>query len=205
MPEAHALLLGDSILDNRAYTGGGPDVAAQVRERGLRCTLAAVDGSVVADVTGQLARAPADATHLVVSAGGNDALRQESAIYHPARNVAEALLLLATIVAEFRSAYTAMLDALASRRLPVAVCTVYDPAFPDPMRQRIAITGLALFNDVILREALARGLTVLDLRLICAAPADLANPIEPSSVGGAKIAAAVASFVAGSGPVLTGR
>jgi hypothetical protein len=205
VPDAHVVLLGDSILDNRAYTGGGPEVAAQVRKHGLRCTLAAVDGSIVADVPGQLARAPADATHLVVSAGGNEALRREGAINQPARNVAEALVHLAGIISEFRIAYRAMLDALAASGLPVAVCTVYDPAFPDPVRQRIAVTGLALFNDVILREAFGRGLAVLDLRLICAAPGDLANPIEPSSAGGAKIAAAVASFTAGAGGVLTGR
>jgi hypothetical protein len=37
--------------------------------------------------------------------------------------------------------------------------------------------------------------SLLDLRLICTAEADYANPIEPSVVGGAKIAAAIARAV----------
>src|SRR4051812_29720726 len=42
------VLLGDSILDNGAYTRGGPHVAAQVQAalpEGWRCVLAAVDGA----------------------------------------------------------------------------------------------------------------------------------------------------------------
>jgi hypothetical protein len=54
------------------------------------------------------------------------------------------------------------------------------------------VTGLSVFNAVILREAFARGLPVLDLRLICDRVEDYANPIEPSAKGGAKIAAAIA-------------
>ncbi|HXE56522.1 MAG TPA: hypothetical protein VNK43_00835 [Gemmatimonadales bacterium] len=43
--------------------------------------------------------------------------------------------------------------------------------------------------------AFERGLGVVDLRTVCADPADYANPIEPSSVGGAKIARAIAAAV----------
>jgi hypothetical protein len=40
-----------------------------------RATLNAVDGNVVEDVARQLQKIPADATHLFISAGGNNALR----------------------------------------------------------------------------------------------------------------------------------
>jgi len=40
-----------------------------------------------------------------------------------------------------------------------------------------------------------RGLPVIDLRLLCREPVDYANPIEPSSVGGAKIAQAIVAAV----------
>jgi hypothetical protein len=59
-----------------------------------------------------------------------------------------------------------------------------------------------MFNDAILRVAFHFGLSVIDLRLICADPSDYANPIEPSGTGGAKIAHAIAAslgFVEGSG------
>lgn len=195
----HVVLLGDSVLDNAAYVRGGPDVVAQLRAAlpsgaGWRATLAAVDGAVAPDVPRQLARVPADATHLVVSAGGNDALRAEPVLAEAARSVAEALARLDAVRLRFRDAYRAMLDAVLARGIPVAVCTIYDPRFPDPARQRLALAGLALFNDTIVREAFARGLALIDLRLVTDEEADFANPIEPSVRGGAKIAAAIAAL-----------
>jgi hypothetical protein len=44
---------------------------------------------------------------------------------------------------------------------------------------------------VILRVALDHGLGIIDLRSVCDQPTDYANPIEPSSAGGAKIARAI--------------
>jgi hypothetical protein len=197
------VLLGDSVFDNAAYVGGGPEVVAQLRAAlpaGWRAGLAAVDGAVAADVPRQLTRLPRDATHFVLSAGGNDALRAEGVLAEPVRGVvAEALARLDAARLRFREAYRATLDAVLGRGLPAAVCTIYDPRFPDPARRRLGVAGLALFNDVILREAFARGLPVIDLRLVCDEDADFANPIEPSVRGGAKIAAAVASLVAGDG------
>ena len=73
----HIVLLGDSVFDNNAYVNGGLDVVAQVRRRfpdGWRVSLRAVDGSVVEDVRKQIIDLPDDATHLVISAGGNDAI-----------------------------------------------------------------------------------------------------------------------------------
>jgi hypothetical protein len=32
-PMGHLVLLGDSVFDNAAYVGGGPDVVAQLRAR----------------------------------------------------------------------------------------------------------------------------------------------------------------------------
>jgi hypothetical protein len=75
----NVVLLGDSIFDNKAYVGDGPDVIAQLREAlpsGSTATLAARDGSTTNDIAGQLATAPKNATHLVVSVGGNNALRR---------------------------------------------------------------------------------------------------------------------------------
>ena len=203
-PFGHVVLLGDSTLDNKAYVGGGPDVAAQLRAAlpaGWRVTLAAVDGAVTGDVPGQLRRAPREATHLVVSVGGNDALRQEGVLGEDAHSVGEALLRLAAVRDRFRRDYRDMLDAVLARPRPLAVCTVYDPRFPNPVRRRAGAAGLALFNDAIAREAFARGLPLVDLRLVCGEDADFATPIEPSARGGAKIAAAIARFATEARPL----
>lgn len=196
----HIVLLGDSIFDNAAYVGGGPDVVAQLRARlhaGWRATLLAVDGSVTGSVARQLDRLPRDASHLVVSVGGNDALRHAHVLDAPARSMAEAVDRLADIRDGFRQDYRAMLDPVLATGLPVAVCTIYDARFPEPRRQRLVVTALSIFNDIITRETFARGLPLIDLRLICNEDADYANPIEPSVQGGAKIATAVAGLVAG--------
>ena len=193
----HIVLLGDSILANRAYVGDSPDVIEQLSKRlpaGALATLGAMDGSVTSGVRLQLQIAPEDATHFVISAGGNDALHYASLLGEKASSVGEALEKLAVVREVFEQEYRAMLDEVVARGLPVAVCTIYDARFPDAKQRRLASLGLTIFNDCITREASARGLALIDLRLICTAEEDLANPIEPSVIGGAKIASAIAAF-----------
>jgi hypothetical protein len=195
---AHVVLLGDSILDNGAYTGGGPDVVTQLRAilpPAWNATLRAIDGSVAADVPAQVARVPEGATHLVLSAGGNDALGHADLLVAPARSAAEVLDRLAAAAREFEADYRAAVSAARARGLPVVACTIYDGHSPDAAFQRRAATALAVFNDVILRVAFEHALILIELRLICTEPRDYANPIEPSSHGGAKIARAIANAV----------
>ena len=196
----HIVLLGDSIFDNAAYTDGGPDVVTQLRgvlPEGWRATLAAVDGSQAAEVAAQLARIDASATHLVLSVGGNDALMASGLLDEPVYSSADALRLIAASVREFESRYHAAVAACLGRDLPLAVCTIYHGNFPDPDYRERAIVALTAFNDAIVRTASAHGLDVIDLRAVCDLPQDYANPIEPSSIGGAKIARAVARVATG--------
>lgn len=191
----HVVLLGDSIFDNAAYVDGGPDVITQLRRllpAGWHATLCALDGATISDVAGQLERVPPDATHLVLSAGGNDALAHVDILDRPARSSAEVLALLADTAGSFETRYRRMLRAVLALGLPVTVCTIYNGRLPDPVTQRLATTALAVFNDAILRSAFEAGVPVIELRLICTEPDDYANPIEPSVGGGAKIAKAIA-------------
>jgi hypothetical protein len=208
----HVVLLGDSIFDNEAYVRGGPDVVRQLRSRlptRWDSSLLAVDGAVTRDVVAQLARLPRDSTHLVVSAGGNDALGASFLLDQPVATVGEALSLLEVAQSRFAADYEAMAEAVLATGLPAAFCTVYDtpPSSPD---QRIVRTALAMFNDVVTRAAFARGAGLIDLRLICDEDEDYANPIEPSVRGGDKIASAIARWAgagnrAGYGAVITLR
>lgn len=194
----HLVLLGDSILDNAAYTGGGPAVIDQLQARlpaAWRASLLAVDGSVTADVVSQLARLPADTTHLVISAGGNNAIEQSGFLAEPAQSVAAVLQRLAAIAERFAHDYQAMLTAVLDRSLPTVLCTVYEPNFPDPQLQQLMATGLVVFNEQILRAAIGARLPVIDLRRVCTVPEDYANAIEPSVAGGAKIADAIIRVV----------
>jgi hypothetical protein len=194
----HLVLLGDSIFDNAAYVNGGPDVIQQLRSilpNNCQATLLAVDGSITTDVITQVARIPESATHLIVSAGGNDGLSKADILQRPTASVGSAVEQLATLGGEFQQNYSRMLSALLARQLPLAVCTVYDPNFSDPLMQRLTTTALNIFNDCILREAITHGLPVLDLRMICTEPVDYANEIEPGVPGGRKIAAGILRLV----------
>ena len=205
MPQV--ILLGDSIFDNAAYTAGGPDVVSQLRRllpRGWTSTLLAIDGHRTEDVKRQLSQLPSGATHLVLSVGGNDALSHGDLLSRPARSAAEVLTLLGNAAREFEERYRQLIIRLLQAGLPLTVCTIYNGNFPDRDFQRIATTALSAFNDAILRVGFERRLTIIDLRLVCDEPADYANPIEPSSVGGAKIARAIAAAVGATNMVLDG-
>jgi len=198
---AHIILLGDSIFDNAAYVRGGPDVVRQLQAKlpeGWRATLAAVDGATTCDVAAQLRHVPADATHLIVSAGGNDALGTSHVLTENVSLVGEALAILADAADRFAASYAAMLDAVLARGLPTTLCTIYDTP-QTSAEARIIRAALSLFNDVITRAAFSRGLALVDLRLVCSDPGDYANPIEPSVAGGEKIAAAILAAVQGRG------
>jgi hypothetical protein len=194
----HVVLLGDSIFDNGAYVNGGPDVVAQLRQKlsgGWSAELLAVDGSVMADVPRQVNQIPPEATHLVVSMGGNDALRESGILTDPVRSVAEGLFKLSEVHERFCAEYGSTLDTILRRKLPTAICTIYDVRYPDPVERKIAKTALFVINDCIVREAVVRGLPIIDLREVCDDESDFANAIEPSERGGDKIAAAVAAVL----------
>ncbi|CAA9416651.1 MAG: hypothetical protein AVDCRST_MAG55-1693 [uncultured Rubrobacteraceae bacterium] len=185
----HLTLLGDSVFDNAAYVAGAPDIVRQVRQRlqpGSKATLEAVDGSTTGDVRRQLRRVPEDATHLVLSVGGNDTLASSDFLGAPARSTAEALSGLADFGEGFERGYRSVLAEVLARGLPTAICTVYYPRFPEAALQKVAVAGLTVFNDCIVRAAFAHGLPLLDLRSICTEEEDYANPIEPSARGGEK-------------------
>jgi lysophospholipase L1-like esterase len=195
---SHVVLLGDSVFDNAPYVGRTPDVVHQVRQRlphRSKATLRAVDGSTTEDVREQLRRLPTDATHLIVSAGGNDALNSSDFLSAPAHSTAEALMGLADIANEFERRYHDMLTEVLAYKLPTTICTVYYPRFSDAVLQRIAVAGLTVFNDCIIRAAIIYGLPLLDLRFICTEEGDYANPIEPSAQGGEKIAKAIVNLL----------
>ena len=196
----HIALLGDSIFDNASYTNGKLDVISQVKNRlngKGKASLLAVDGAETRDIESQLARLPADASHLVMSIGGNDALGSQGVLTVPTKTTGDGLLRLAGVVEEFSTNYWRAVQVCLKRRLPLTTCTIYNGNFPDPVYQRQVKTALAAFNDVILRTSLEHALTVIDLRQICMHPEDYANPIEPSSIGGAKIADAIVDAVSG--------
>ena len=185
----HVVLLGDSIFDNAVYVPGKPAVIEQLRSKLLpnwKATLLAVDGDVTEDVLKQTANLPEDTSHLVISCGGNDALGYSGILNEPANSVADVLQRFTSVRKEFRNNYKSMLAHVMSFKKSTAVCTIYDSI---PGLESIATTALAIFNEVILREAFETKIPIIDLRLTFTDSADYSeiSSIEPSAIGGEKI------------------
>ena len=197
----HVALLGDSIFDNRAYTGRQPDVAQHLRVAlgaAARVTLLAVDGTTTFDIGPQIDRVSADVTDVILSVGGNDALMHAALLGTPVRSTADALDMFGAAIDAFAVSYRHVLEALTELRKPLTVCTIYDVAFPPPQGSRARV-ALTMFNDTIQRAALAVGARIVELRDIATEHEDFVNAIEPSGRGGAKIARAIAASLARDG------
>lgn len=194
----HLVLLGDSVFDNAPYVDTGQSVTEELHRllpADSDLTLLARDGAIVRDVYDQLKRVPDDATELVLSVGGNDAVSHWSVLEEPVGQVRNGLVKMGAVVADFADEYAALLDALLGAGPPVTVCTIYEGDFREFGEQEAVNAAVALFDSAIYRAANARVLPVIDLRDICTSPSHFTQTIEPSAVGSRAIASAIARHV----------
>jgi lysophospholipase L1-like esterase len=187
------VLVGDSIFDNAPYVPNERCVTEQLQSivrDGVDVSMLAVDGDYIKDVQLQIIDLPDQASHVFVSAGGNDALTYSRKLDTDYLTSMELFAEWSVIQKEFRQNYREMLTAVMALGRHTAVCTIYD-AVPGIEAEKV--TALSLFNDVITGEAVFAGLPVVDLRWVCTESSDYSplSPIEPSNQGGAKIAAAL--------------
>jgi lysophospholipase L1-like esterase len=201
--EKQVFLLGDSIIDNGGYVRSGePDVAHQVKVLLPNNTVVkrAMDGATSADVLASQIAEVDRAEHIILSAGGNDALEHIDLLEAGTEaTTKDVLVRLWSIREGFRRSYAALLDRLALTRRPVLVLTVYNPCFHghgfDAAYQQAAESAVSIINDVIQQEGRRRSFDILELRTLFQDRADYANPIEPSALGGAKLAKCMSEWV----------
>lgn len=194
-------VLGDSTVDNKVYLDDGVRSTDEWLTELLagRCGglyVTANDGDVCADIPGQRARLPEGPyDHVVLSVGGNDALRSLELLDGPVGGLDRA-------IHAFRKVYTRALEAcLDLRPGKLTVCTVYAGDFSDLGLEIVCATrtGVGLFNDVIYREAARVGASVVELRDVCSTPQHFTQHIEPSGRGGEAIARRIAKEVLSDG------
>ena len=196
----HVVLLGDFDLRQqglcRRRARRASSSSARRLPSGWTATLAARDGSTTADIKGQLKACPQDATHLVVCVGGNDALR------HKAMHRGEG-------AARWPRCSTSSPRSRPSSRRTTAPCSTScwrrscrprsapstRRATRIPTRARSRRPGSPCSTTSSLREAFARGLPLIDLRLIFDDDADYANDIEPSVKAAPRSPSAIATLV----------
>jgi hypothetical protein len=196
----HIVLAGDSIFDNDIYVMGEPGVLEQMRRSlppAWSADRVAVDGHCIRDVAGQLSRLPRGATDLIVSVGGNDALKHAH-LLDVARSLEQIESLARGPVISFAAEYSALLDRLQALGLRCAVCTIYTAIpFSQPAWRLLAPVAIGFFNAAIMGQADRRGMPVLRLDQVCNEPDDFAavSPIEPSAKGGQKIVDHILAFL----------
>jgi len=195
-------LIGDSILDNKAYVDDGNSVSDKLRRLTAKpVRLLAKDGHTSQGALGQIPESVEAGTAAVLSVGGNDALHSSFVLSEDSEKVCHALKKLSPFVLGFQSRYRLVLDRLMEVYAPslIRICTIYNkmplerlPADLLPVAEEVLL-AIRFFNDVITEEASRRKLEVIDLRIVCEDPRcySQVSVIEPSEFGGERIAEAI--------------
>ena len=203
------VLLGDSIIDNKTYVlDGEKSVLEHIQSKTETKTVQlALDGATTDDVLdNQLNNISSEASHIVLSIGGNDLLNEigflmEDFKYTPNQVLERCYSLIAPISKKYESIVTTL---QASKiRANLLLCTVYEGDLEgSEMYDDIAISShamLSLFNDSIYKTHNKFRTEVLELRNIFIEKEDYANPIEPSHQGGEKLAEKLVGWVNATG------
>ena len=205
----HLLMLGDSVFDNGVYVPGEPDVSAQVKShlersfKSSKLTFHARDGAVMSDVKNQqIKNIPEDITHIALSIGGNDLL---GLIQYLDQNRGDSfhqnLQFLSQLKQKFSEEYTEVIQTIDTLGIPFSVCTIY---YAGPIEEseakRVDVKGdVGLSGTNVVVDAFDSAIIdvankaqnckeIIDLRWLFDDPGCYANPIEPSCIGGERIA-----------------
>ena len=198
-------LLGDSIIDNKVYVGRN-ELSVKEHLEAMSESMfnqIAVDGHTTKDVLNfQLNQLPKISTHKVLSIGGNDLLQQISFLKNKeALTTKEVMEQAVCKLAPIKKRYRTIVEKLSQQNSKLLLCTVYEGNLSDDLFFRdIAFASQAMvsmLNDVIYSTAATFKVDVLELRNIFTTPEDYANPIEPSHIGGKKLAKSILGWVKG--------
>ena len=195
-------LLGDSIIDNKVYVGEGElSVTEHLQHNSSsNITMIAVDGDTTEDVLkNQLDNLKEPVSHIVLSIGGNDLLQNLHILQDETSGMKFALEKSSELIGEIQENYIKILEQLSQYDSKVLLCTVYegdlksDVLLADYDKAGQAI--LKMHNDTVYYLARKFDVDVLELRNIFTNKEDYANPIEPSHIGGEKLAKAIIKWM----------
>lgn len=199
----HIVLLGDSTLDNGRYLNlarGELSVERQLLKRctdyGWEMTVLAQDGSMLEDVRQrQLLLIPPDATHVVMSASGNDLLSLLNQMVVANFTLSSMYGAIGSGLKQVAETYHAILKSLKDKGVHLACCTVYRPNFNHMLFKTLAVFSLGLHNSRIHESSVDLDCSVIDLASLFDCNEDFANPLELSTRGGSKVVENIVTFV----------
>ena len=198
-------LLGDSIIDNKTYVQQQEySVLEHLQNISKNEFLQlAYDGDTTVNVLERQLQSQevAKSSHLVLSIGGNDLLQNILFLHDgPIENINKALSdVHKQILKPLEQRFETIVEKLSSHRANLLLCTVYegDLGRTDEFRDVLDSSKIMVssFNDTVYKTASKYNADVLELRHIFASPEDYANPIEPSHVGGERLAQAIMDWI----------
>ena len=186
----HLVLLGDA-LQNIDLGKGQAESALVPRPRNPWKLTVLQPPEVLRQ--GRVRAIPAEVTHIVICVDGGWAIETSGLLQGSARTIREALDGLASAADEFEKVFVRLIAAATEAGVPTIVCTLVPARYVDPVQERAAATALAIFNDRLLRRAVAARLSVVELRLVCDEDNDYASETLLSHAGVRKVANVVRS------------
>lgn len=188
-PFRHVVLLGDTLLE--AYTTidktpGKFENAVLPRTR-HPWKLSVVSAAEV-EREGPALELPKGATHAMIFIEGNHAIEQSGLLDSRPDAYGQTLAQLSLAADEFERTVERLIRVAQAARLVIMVCTMFQPGYKDPVRQRTACAALAVFNDRVTKRAAEARVSLIDLRLVCSEPDDYDKPTLLSKSGVQKVA-----------------
>jgi lysophospholipase L1-like esterase len=182
------ILLGDSMLENKLYVEKGKSIAELLKKMMDQNTILdyAVDGTTISGVYQQIKEIPADLnnanTYVFLSSGGNDIIDKA----HKGSTNEN----IDSIFAD----YTKMVDAVKTKMNPanIILLNLYYPKSDDYKSYYRMITD---WNKKLKEFSKNNNLQILETSNLLDKADDFTSKIEPSLVGGTKIASAISSLV----------
>src|SRR6266705_2721720 len=181
----HLVLLGDA-LQNINLGEGQAESALVPRPRNAWKLTVLQAPQVLGQ--GRVRAIPGDASHILVCVDGGWAIETSGLLQGRAQSIRDALDTLAAAADEFEDMFAGLIAAATEAGVPTIVCTLVPARYMEHSQERVAATALAIFNDRILRRAIAARLSVVELRLVCDEESDYASETLLSHAGVRKVA-----------------
>lgn len=180
----HVVLLGDALIDAYSSIDKTPGEFEDALLPGTRnqWKISVVSAAEV-ERAGPSAVLPRDATHAIIFIEGNHAIEQSGLLHSRQDAYGQTLEQLALAADEFERTLDRLIHVAQAAQLVIMVCTMFQPNYKDPVRQRTACAALAVFNDRVTKRAVAARVALIDLRLICNEPEDYDQPTRLSKSG----------------------
>jgi len=181
----HLVLLGDALQN--IDMGAEPAEAVLVPRPRNPWKLTVLEAPHVLE-RGWAREIPIDATHIGICVDGGWAIETSGLLRGSAQSVSGALDTLAAAADQFEEVFEKLVKSALQAGLPTVVCTLVPSRHEEPSRQRATGAALAIFNDRVLRQAVAARLSVIDLRFVCDEESDYASETLLSRAGVRKVA-----------------